>query len=102
MKNISKEIILEILHKNKNKIRSFGVIRLVLFGSYARDEQTDVSDIDFLVEFEKNRGLFRDFFNLKHCLEDLFDRNVDLVEPEYVREELKSYILEGLKYEAGV
>lgn len=102
MKNLTKETILEILHENKSKIRSFGVKKIILFGSFARDEQKETSDIDFLVEFKKNRGNYDDFIKLLHLLEDTFNKKIDLVEPEYVREELKSYIFGGELYEARV
>lgn len=102
MENLTKEIILETLHNNKSKIRKFGIKKLTLFGSFARDEQNNTSDIDFLVEFKDNRGNYDDFIKLQHLLEDTFNKRIDLVEPEYVREELKSYILEGKLYEAIV
>ncbi len=102
MVKLTKEIILDTLHKHKKEIRNFGVKKISLFGSFARDEQNKNSDIDFLVEFEKNRGLFRDFYGLMHFLEDTFNKKIDLVEPEYIRKELKEDILEGMKYEAKV
>lgn len=102
MENLTKELILDTISKNSKKIREFGVDRLILFGSFARDEQNENSDIDFLVEFESGHGLFRDYFYLKHFLEDLFDKKVDLVKPDLVRDELKSYILEGVQLEARV
>lgn len=102
MVKLTKEIILDTLYKHKKEIRSFGVKKISLFGSFARDEQKKNSDIDFLVEFEKNRGLFRDFYGLMHFLEDTFNKKIDLVEPEYIRKELKEDILEGMKYEAKV
>ncbi len=102
MKKLTKEIILEILNKNRGKIRSFGVKKLILFGSYAKDEQKINSDIDFLVEFEIGRGLFKDYIGLSIYLEAFFNRKVDLVKPKLIRNELKKYILEGVQYEARV
>lgn len=102
MEKLSKETILKILQDNKKNIKEFGVKKLVLFGSFARDEQKKTSDIDFLVEFNENRGLFRDFFGLKHYLENLFSKNIDLVEYKYIRNELKNFILGDKLYEAKV
>jgi len=102
MKNLNKEIILEILYKQRFKIRNFGVKKLILFGSFARDEQNEKSDLDFLVEFEEGRGLFRDYVGLLHLFEDTFERKIDLVKPDLVREELKEYILGGVQIEARV
>lgn len=49
----SREKILKILEENKNTIRSYGVKRLGLFGSCARGECSEASDLDFVVKFDK-------------------------------------------------
>ncbi|MBS4039960.1 MAG: nucleotidyltransferase family protein [Flavobacteriales bacterium] len=64
---------------NINKIESFHVSKIALFGSFVRDEQHSNSDIDILVEFEKKFETFDNYMDLKFYLEDLFDRKVDLV-----------------------
>jgi predicted nucleotidyltransferase len=102
MKELTKEIILEKLHEYKLQIREFGVKKLTLFGSYARDEQKKTSDIDFLVEFKKGRGLFRDYVGLLHFLEDTFNKKIDLGKTHLVREELKEDILGGIQYAAKI
>ncbi len=99
---LTTETILQKLEENKAKIRSFGVMRLFLFGSFARDEQTKNSDIDFLVEFKEGRGLFDDSFGLLQFLEQLFPTKIDLVKKALVREELREEILGGTQLEAKV
>ena len=64
----------------------------MLFGSYARNEGREDSDIDFLVEFEEGRGLFDDFVHLLHLLKDLFGKEIDMGEEHLLREELKPHI----------
>ena len=56
-----------------------------LFGSYARGEETDKSDIDILVKFDKNAeiSLF-DYIRIKLDLEKKMQKNVDLVEDGYL------------------
>ena len=49
--NMTRDEILKKLEENRETIRGFGVRRLGIFGSYARDEHTGASDMDFLVEF---------------------------------------------------
>lgn len=98
----TKEGIMKKIEQNKDKIRSFGVKKLTLIGSYAYGEQTKDSDIDFLVEFKKGRGLFDDYVHLLQFLRSLFNKEVDLVKPSLIREELKSSILEGVKVEAQI
>jgi predicted nucleotidyltransferase len=66
----------------------YGVKRLELFGSAARgDFDLTVSDLDFLIEFEEmtTMGAFDRYFGLKEALEQLFQREVDLVEAKAIR-----------------
>lgn len=100
MENLTKEIILETLHENRKIIRGFGVKKLVLFGSFARDEQTKTSDIDFLVEFENYT--IDNHLQLLYFLEDTFNRKIDLVKPKLIRNELKEEILEGIQHVAEI
>ncbi|MEK6984262.1 MAG: nucleotidyltransferase domain-containing protein [Nanoarchaeota archaeon] len=99
---LTKEEIIGKIEENKETIKGFGVKKLVLFGSYARNESNKDSDIDFLVEFEEGRGLFDDFIHLVHFLEDLLGKRIDLGEEHLLKEELKPYILEGEKIEAKI
>ncbi|MBI1969311.1 nucleotidyltransferase family protein [Candidatus Woesearchaeota archaeon] len=96
------EEIIRKIEEHREKIRQFGVKRLMLFGSHARNKASEESDIDFLVEFEKGRGLFDDYVHLLQFLQDTFRREIDLVEPGLIREELKPYILGGKKIEAKI
>jgi len=65
--------------------RRFGVRRLDVFGSAARDDFDPArSDLDFLVEFDARAPAalsLKTYLGLKETLEALFGRNVDLVEP---------------------
>ncbi len=67
---------------------------LALFGSVARGEATEASDVDLLVEFEPGhpKGLFP-FLGLQCFLEDILGCRVDLVMREGIRSELKDQIL---------
>jgi uncharacterized protein len=51
-RQMNREKILAKLHENREKICGLGVRRLGIFGSYARGEQRDASDMDFIVEFD--------------------------------------------------
>lgn len=99
---LGREDILKQLQENAEKIRSLGVKRLSLFGSYAQEKQQAQSDIDFLVDFEQGRGLFDDYIQLQELLENLFEKNVDLVKTHLVREELREDIFSGKQYEAKI
>jgi uncharacterized protein len=94
------ESILRKLEENRETIRGFGVRRLGIFGSYARGEQTEASDMDFLVEFEKKT--FDNYMDLKFFLEGLFGRRVDLVVAEAVKPRLRKPIFEETVYAQGL
>ena len=64
------------MHRGK-MVNSFGIRRIGVFGSYARGEEGDASDVDVLVEFE--RATFDNFMDLAFFLEDLLGKEVDLV-----------------------
>lgn len=80
----------------KNKIlpilQHYGVKRAGLFGSCVRDEMMKDSDIDILVEIEKDISLL-DFVGLKLEIEDALKRKVDLVEYNTIKPLLKERIL---------
>lgn len=64
-------------HKAEFKER-FGVIRIGLFGSFARGEQNDDSDIDLAVEIAKERKSLKNFFGFKGELEAQLGKKIDL------------------------
>jgi hypothetical protein len=69
---------LKILKEHESEIkRRFGVKRIGIFGSHARGEEKETSDVDVLVEFEVPS--FDNFMDLAFFLEELFGREVDLV-----------------------
>ena len=99
---LSKGEIIRKIELNQSKIRSFGVKKLTLIGSYASGNAKKDSDIDFLVKFEPKRGLFDDYVHLVQFLRKLFRTQIDLGEEHLLREELKPSILGGEKIEAKI
>lgn len=63
------------------------VTRLFVFGSILTDRFNEESDIDFVVDFDRENvtDYFDNYFNLKYALEDLFKRKVDLLEEQTIR-----------------
>ena len=90
---MTRQEVLDKLEANRNELRRMGVKSLSLFGSLARDEATDRSDVDLLVEFDRPIGLFQ-FIRVQHYLQEVLgvDR-VDLVMPDALHEELRDDIL---------
>ncbi len=83
--DILKQKIVEVL-KNKN-IKKAGI-----FGSFARGENNKKSDVDILIELNKEFSLL-DLVNLKLELEKFLRKKVDLVEYKTIKPELKKQIL---------
>lgn len=86
--NQNKEQIISIIHK-------FGATNPRVFGSVARMEDNQNSDIDFLVDWEKPHSLL-DRIRMTHELEDLVGRKTDVV----VAKNLHWYIKEDVLKEA--
>lgn len=63
-----------------------------LFGSFARGEQNENSDIDLLVDFEDGADLF-DLVGLSDYLEEALKQKVDVVPKRALREELRESVL---------
>ena len=96
----TREAVLKQLEDNRDKIRGFGVKRLGLFGSVARGEATEGSDLDFLVELENET--FDAYMDLKEFLEEMFGYKVDLVMKEALKPRLREPILKETVYAQGL
>lgn len=89
----TKEDVFTLLRQNGEQLRRFGVGRVSVFGSFARGEPNDDSDVDILVEFEADRKSFDNFLALAEFLEGLFGRKVDLLTPESLNPRFGHHIL---------
>jgi predicted nucleotidyltransferase len=69
----------------------FGVTRLALFGSFARDTAREDSDVDVLVRFD-GPPTSDQYFGVQFYLEDLLGRAVDVVSETALRERLRPYV----------
>jgi predicted nucleotidyltransferase len=98
MSSINKEIILQALSDNHQLLRNYGVTKIGLFGSYVRNEQTKESDIDLLVDIEKEKKTFRNFMGLHYFLEELFHRKVELVTRQSLSPYIGPHILKTVEY----
>lgn len=94
--------IFRTLQTHQETIRALGARKLGLFGSFARGEATETSDLDFLVEFEPGTKSFDNYMDLKALLEELFDRRVDLVLSSVIKPRLRDKILQETVYAPGL
>ena len=88
---MSRDEILATIAANKQALRELGAVELALFGSQARGDATETSDIDFLVVLEANT--FDSYMSVKELLESLFQRKIDLVMKSALKPRLREAIL---------
>lgn len=79
------------MHRQK-LTEQFGITSLAIFGSTARDEAADDSDVDVLVEFERPTSLFK-LIRLQFYLEDLLDTPVDVGTVDGLRPRIREHVL---------
>jgi hypothetical protein len=95
MKNINE--IKKLLQQNKTDlINRYNLRSIALFGSITRNEATEKSDVDILVEFDRPIGL--DFVLLADELEEILGVKVDLVTPNAIKPKMFEYIKRDLLY----
>jgi predicted nucleotidyltransferase len=89
------EQIIEILQAHKSDLlKKYPIAELALFGSYARGDYQEESDIDILVDFDKQIGI--EFIALAHDLEDMFKTKVDLVSRKGIKPRYLPYVEKNL------
>ena len=66
-------------------------------GSVVREEQTDVSDVDILVEFSQAIGMVK-FLRLENNLQDLLNTKVDLVTKPSLQKHIGQRIMQEVEY----
>ncbi|HEV7347824.1 nucleotidyltransferase family protein [Telluribacter sp.] len=97
---ITREYILEYLRAKKEELAlQYRVNTLALFGSYARGEETEDSDIDLLIDFQPGTP---NLYDKKHEIKGMFEselgKKVDLCSEKYVKPYFKSQILRSALY----
>jgi len=98
---LTRDKIIHLLQREQAYLASeFGVSKVGLFGSYAKGQPDENSDIDLLVEFERPIGF--QFFDLVDYLEAVLGRKVDILTPAGVQNirirGVAKSIAEGLLY----
>jgi hypothetical protein len=88
--------VIQLLRDSRDYLRAeYGVSRIGLFGSVARGEADESSDVDIIVEFERPVGL--QFVELADYLEDLLGRDVDLLTPAGIQAIRSPRIAESIR-----
>ncbi|MBO8138799.1 MAG: nucleotidyltransferase domain-containing protein [Desulfotomaculum sp.] len=79
-------------------LKKFNVVQAYIFGSFARNEQNQDSDIDLIIIYdpEANVSLF-DHIDLKYSLENALQRKVDIVTEAAISKHIRPYVLKDRK-----
>jgi uncharacterized protein len=96
---MDREKVLEILRENRELLNQFHVHSLAVFGSVARGEALEDSDIDIIVDFTPGShiGLFA-MARLQRSLKGILGRDIDLVTPHALHKAMKKNIMEEAVY----
>lgn len=84
-----------LANRREEMVHRFAIKKLGIFGSAAREEMHEGSDIDVLVEFQAS-PTFDAYMDLKFYLEDLLQTNVDLVIEDTVKSRMRPFIEKDL------
>ena len=94
----TKQDIVTTILRHRAQIQALGVKRLGLFGSFVREQQTQQSDVDLLVEFNQGQKTFDHFMQLAFLLEEILQRRVELVTPDSLSPYIGPHILQEVEY----
>ncbi len=95
----SREYILSVLKAKRADLSAKGIREVGLFGSYARNEQTEQSDIDILIDFEPDKETFDNYMAVYELLEKLFKNiKVEVVTKNGLSPYIGTKILNEVQY----
>jgi hypothetical protein len=97
---LTSEEIIRFLKRNKKNIqKEFHCREIGLFGSFARNEQNEDSDVDILVEYEPGTpDLYTTEIQLKEYLQKQFNRKVDICSRKWIKPIFKKMVLNDTLY----
>lgn len=95
-----KKEILDFLKSNRKFLYdTYHVTKIGLFGSFAREEQNENSDVDILIDIKNDTKHIHDLkLALKEYLSNALNRNVDIAREKYIKPYAKKYILKDVIY----
>ncbi len=96
---MTKDEVLSYLRENKKQFYlKYGIQKIGLFGSYARDEQRDDSDVDIVIKMQSSKKNLRAFFGFKRELEEKLGKKVDVGTQESIKPIVQKYIEKEIIY----
>jgi predicted nucleotidyltransferase len=95
-----REEILNFLRANKELLLTkYSLTKIGIFGSYAREQQTENSDIDIILEYEDDaKDMFNKHYYLREYLKSVFKKEVDICSERAIKPMFRPYILKDAIY----
>src|ERR1700730_7822924 len=92
--SMNKEQVINKLRAHEPELKAAGIVRLAVFGSVARGDNSPESDVDLLADFDKTkRYTLLTMARLENRLADLLGTRVDLSSREWLKESVKNHVL---------
>ena len=91
---MNKDQVIARLREHQSELNAAGIVKLSVFGSVARGDNTPESDVDLLADFDKSkRHTLLSIGRLESYLADLLGVKVDLSSPDWLKEPVKAQAL---------
>jgi uncharacterized protein len=94
----NKATLLNLIQSNQTQLKAFGIKKLGLFGSFARNHARPDSDIDLLIFFEKGEKNLENLLGAHEYLEKLFGRKTELITEDSLTDSFKILIRKDIEY----
>jgi uncharacterized protein len=91
---MDRDEVIKKLRAHESELKAAGIVRIAVFGSVARGDNSPQSDIDLLADFDRTkRYTLLTLGRLENRLTDLLGRRVDLSSPEWLKEPVRKQAL---------
>jgi uncharacterized protein len=91
---MNRDEVISKLRAHEAELKAAGILRLAIFGSVARGDNSPESDVDLLADFDKTKHYtLLTMGRLESRLADLLGTRVDLSSPEWLKESVKNQVL---------
>jgi predicted nucleotidyltransferase len=92
---MKRDEVISKLRAHEAELKAAGILRLAIFGSVARGDDSPESDVDLLAEFDKTKHYtLLTMGRIESRLADLLGTRVDLSSPEWLKESVKKQVLQ--------
>lgn len=98
MNKQDKDAVVKKIKENHERLKDFGILKVGIFGSFARGQASKASDIDLLVKFAKEKKTYRNFIGFADFIEQLLGRKVEVVTEESLSPYIAPYVKKEVEY----